>query len=86
MKLKPGNASKRADRCADFSGEIGKGADVVAKDGGDIGELGADELHAVARVAAEADDGRLEFADGFAGGRFGRRRHRWGLHKETFLE
>ena len=68
--LEPGHARQRAGRRTDLGGEIGQGADVVAEDGGRSGELRAGQLHAVARVAREADRDPLELLDdglGFSG-------------------
>src|SRR5690606_170271 len=55
MELEARDAVDSSDGCADFGGEVRKGADVVAEDGGGVGELGACELHAVAGVAGETD-------------------------------
>ena len=61
--LEPGHARQRAGRRTDLGGEIGQGADVVAEDGRRSGELCAGQLHAVARVAGEADGDPLELLD-----------------------
>ena len=52
---KPETPGQRAGRCADLGGEVREGREVVAEEGGGLGELGAGELHAVAGVAGEAD-------------------------------
>ena len=62
-ELEAADAAKRAGRCPDFGGEVGQGADVVAEGGRDVGELGAGQLHAVAAVAAEANDDGIELLD-----------------------
>ena len=49
------DAGQRARGGADLGGEVGEGREVVAGDGGRLRELRADELHAVAGVADEAD-------------------------------
>ena len=42
------------------AGKFGQGREVVAEHGGQLGEAVADELHAVARVAGEADHDPVE--------------------------
>ena len=42
---------------ADFSRKVGERRDVVAEQSAALGELSAGQLHAVARVAGEADRG-----------------------------
>ena len=65
LDLKARDAGLGAARGADFGGEVGERGDVVAGQGGGVGELAADELHAVAGVAAESDGGFVEGRDGF---------------------
>ena len=60
MDLKPAHARQRAARRANFGGEIGKRGDVVADQRRRVRQLRAGQLHAVARVAAEADRRVLE--------------------------
>ncbi len=55
-ELKAADAGERAGGGANFGREVGERADVVAEDGRGVRELGARQLHAVAAVAAEADD------------------------------
>jgi hypothetical protein len=52
--LKTADAGQAAGGSTNFSGEVGERRDVVADDGGGIGELGAGQLHTVAGVAGEA--------------------------------
>src|SRR5206468_540575 len=70
------------DRGADFGREVREGGDVVADEGGRVGELRAGQLHAVAGVAGEADGDRFNFLSGGVAwgglrldGRTGRRGH-----------
>ena len=56
VELEGAHAGERAGGCADLGGEIRKRRDVVARERRLGGELHAGDLHAVARVAAEADD------------------------------
>lgn len=63
VNLKPAHAGHGARRSPDFCGVVRQGADVVAQDGRSIGELGPDQLHAVSRVAGQADGGLFEFLD-----------------------
>ena len=60
MHLEAADARKRARRGANFSREIGKRGEVVAVQRDGIGELAAGDLHAVAGIAAEPDDGLLD--------------------------
>ena len=55
VELEARHAEQAAGRCANLCGEVGERRDVVAGFGGGLRELGAGELHAVARVAGEAD-------------------------------
>ena len=59
MTWKPRDAGQRARGGADLGREVGEGGEVVAEQGGGVGELAAGDLHAVAGVAAEADDRAL---------------------------
>ena len=60
MHLETADAGKRARRGANLSREIGKRGKIVAVQRHGIGELAAGDLHAVAGVAAEADDGLFD--------------------------
>ena len=68
VDLVSADAGESSSRGADFGGEIGEGADVVADGGGGIGELRPGELHAVAAVTGEANGDAGE-----GGGRLARR-------------
>jgi hypothetical protein len=57
VNLEARDAGLRTAGGADFSREVRERGDVVAGQGRGVGELRAGELHAVARVAAEADGG-----------------------------
>ena len=54
MNLIGGHAERRAGRRADLGRVIGERREVVARERGGRHELGADQLHAVARVAGES--------------------------------
>ena len=56
MNLETADTGQRARRGANFGREVGERGEIVAEKSGRIGELAAGDLHAVARVAAEADD------------------------------
>jgi hypothetical protein len=60
VELEPRDPEQRASGSADLGREVGEGRDVVAGLGRGLGELGAGELHAVARIAGEADDDAVE--------------------------
>src|SRR5207249_2985598 len=60
LDLIAGDAGGGAGGGADLGGKVGEGGEVVAVQRGLAGELGAGELHAVARVAGEADDCVIE--------------------------
>jgi hypothetical protein len=62
MDLKPGNAGQRTRRSTNLCGEVGQGADVVAEDGGGVGELGSRQLHTIAGIACEANGRRFELS------------------------
>jgi hypothetical protein len=65
VNLEAAYAGLRAARSPDFGREVGERGNVVACQGGSVGQLGAGQLHAVARIAAEANRGRFKFYDGF---------------------
>ena len=56
MDLESADAGQRARRGANFSREVGKRGEIVAVQRDGIGELASGDLHAVAGIAAEADD------------------------------
>ena len=60
IDLEGGDAEGRPLRRADLGREIGEGGEIVAGERGRQGELAAGQLHAVAAIAGEADDHRLE--------------------------
>ncbi len=60
MDLESADAGKRARRGANFGREIREGGEIVAEQRGGVGELAAGDLHAVAGVTAEADDGAID--------------------------
>ena len=60
VELEARDAEQAAGRSADLGGEVRERRDVVAGLGGGLRELGAGELHAVARVAGEADDDSVQ--------------------------
>ena len=62
IDLEGRDAEGRADRCADLGREVGEGLEVVAGQCRRQGELRAGQLHAVAAVTREADDGGFELA------------------------
>ena len=61
MDLKARDAGNGALRGADFGRVVGEGRDAVAHQCRSVGEERARELHAVARVAREADHDVLQF-------------------------
>ena len=63
LNLESADAGKRSRRGANFGGIIGERSQVVSVEGHGIGELAAGNLHAVAGVSAEAENG---FFDDFA--------------------
>src|SRR5262249_29726087 len=76
MDLKAGDAGQGAGRGANFGRKVGQGADVVAQDGGGVGELGTGQLHAVTRVAAKPNRHRFKLlhrGTSGRGSRLGRR-------------
>ena len=54
--LETGNARQRAGRRPDLGREVGQRGQIVADQRRRVRELGAGELHAVARITGEADD------------------------------
>ena len=60
VDLEPAHPGQGARGSADLGREVGEGGEVVAEQGGRVGELAARDLHAVAGVAAEPDDGLLD--------------------------
>src|SRR5262249_12095884 len=66
VDLEAGDAGRRPRRGADLRGEVRQGADVVAEQGRGVGELGAGQLHAVARVPRQADRHAVALLDGNA--------------------
>ncbi len=62
MYLKSRNARDGALRCPDFGGIVREGGDAISQQRRRVGEERARELHAVARVAREADHDVLQFA------------------------
>src|SRR6185503_20415054 len=56
VDLEPAHSGQGAGRSADLRREVGEGGEIVAEEGGRVGELAARDLHAVAAVPAEADD------------------------------
>ena len=56
VQLEAGHAGQRALRCADLSGKVRQGGQVVAEDRGLLGEPVTGELHAITGVASEPDD------------------------------
>ena len=59
MELEAADAGERARRGANFGREIGESGEIVAVKGDGVGELAAGDLHAVAGVAGEANDGAV---------------------------
>ena len=70
-ELKAAHAAQRTGRGADLRRIVGLGADDQSRHGSDVGELAADDLHAVARVAGKADRGAMHLDEFFF--RFGRK-------------
>ena len=65
MELKAADPGDGAGRGADFRRIVGEGGDVVAVKRDGIGELAPGNLHAVARVAGEANNRPFDhFASG----------------------
>src|SRR5437879_9806217 len=76
MQLKTADTGNRSRRRANFRRIIRKRGNVIAIECGGIGELVAGNLHAVARVAREANDRLVEhFASGFYWWNFRECRH-----------
>ena len=67
MQLISAHPGERTRGRPDLGREIGLGADGVAHQGGKIGELAADQLHAIAGVAGESHRGLVDFLELFAG-------------------
>ena len=63
VDLEPRDARQRAGRRADLGRKVGERREVVPEDRGLAREAVAGELHAVARVAGEADDDPFELLD-----------------------
>ena len=61
MNLEAADARKRARGGANFSREVRQRGEIVAVERDRIRELAAGDLHAVAGIAAEADDGLFEY-------------------------
>ncbi len=61
VQLEAGDAGQGTGGRANLGGEVGQRRDVVADDGGGVGELRPRQLHAVAGVAGEADGHGLDF-------------------------
>src|SRR5580765_2833444 len=59
VQLVAADAGESARRGADFGREIRESGDVVAVKGDRVGELAAGDLHAVAGVSGEANDGAV---------------------------
>ncbi len=74
VQLEAGDAGQTSGGGANLGGEIRQRRDVVAEDGGGVGELRARELHAVAGVSGEADGDGLDFLKMFFDGRRGKGR------------
>ena len=68
VELEAGDARQRAGGGADLGGEVRQRREVVAEQGGLAGEAVARELHAVPRVAGEANRDLVELLDGFRHG------------------
>ena len=60
MELEAADARERPGGGADLGGVVGEGREVVAVQRDGVGELAAGDLHAVAGIAAEPDDGLLD--------------------------
>src|SRR5258708_39118771 len=76
MQLKTADTGNRAGRRADFRRIIRKSSNIIAIERGGIGELVAGNLHAIARVAREANDRLIQhFAPSFYWWNFYKRRH-----------
>jgi len=60
MDLESADARKRARRGANFSRVVGERGEIVAVERNGIRELTASDLHAVAGISAEADDGLVK--------------------------
>ena len=71
VQLEGRDTGQGSGRGADFRRIVGKGADVIPKQGRRRGELRAGQLHAVAGVAGEADGDALQFLDRWGGMLFG---------------
>ena len=78
VELEARDARQRARGRADLGREVRERREVVADKRGRVGELAAGDLHAVAGVAAEADDRLLQDFLVPANGCFGRRHKTYG--------
>src|SRR5450755_3298650 len=65
MDLKCRDAGQRPGRSPDLGGEVRQRREIVADQGGGVGEAAPGELHAIAGVAGEANDHALAFLDRF---------------------
>src|SRR5690606_26203928 len=57
LQLEARDPGLRAPWGANFGRKVGKGRDVVAGEGGRVGQLRTDQLHSVAGVSGEPDGG-----------------------------
>ncbi len=78
MKLIAAYARQRSGRSANLRGEVRKCSDIIAIQRHRIGELAAGDLHAVAGVSGEADDGLIDLLAPV----FGQRRFNESGHKQ----
>jgi hypothetical protein len=60
VDLKPAHARDRSGRSANLGGVVRERGQVVAVERHRVGELVAGNLHAVARISAEPDDGLID--------------------------
>ena len=70
VDLEARDARQRAGRCADLGRKVGERRQVVPEDGSLAREPVAGELHAVARVAGEANHDPFELLDGLGLGHY----------------
>src|SRR5260370_40902300 len=76
MQLVTADARQRAGRSTNLRGKVRECGDIVAVQRDGIGELASGNLHAVARVAGEADDRAInDLALVFHRRRFNQSRH-----------
>src|ERR1700735_4188986 len=59
--LEPADAGQGAGRGADFRRKVGESGQIVAVQRHWVGELAAGNLHAVARISTESDDGVINY-------------------------